>query len=636
MATQTITTPTPTPPAGKPGPSPSPQLKLDDVITFLSRYLYCTDHQRTLIALWILHTHCFSVAEVTPYLSIQSAMEQSGKTLSLQLLSLLCPNPALTANFATNNLSSRIHYSEQCPTFLLDECHATIGSRNRSKNPILRAVLTSGFHRGLGHTDRKGERVIFSPKAFAGIGPLPHALAERSIPIHLERPSASVQLHEFRSEQAEAEAQPLREWLAQWGKENLQKLKSAPILELKEYPAGIPLTPHRQDLLKPVLQIAKVLGREWPRRVTTALTEVFKNHLNRERKHVLDLLFEVREAFSHYGQPERISTASLLAWLHHAPDASWNQEGPITANRLANLLRPFNIYPRLKHKRGQPSHRGYTLQDFLYTWSMLLPLEPKVNRNTSRREPMPDPPRLGQTNEATVRAALETASNSDGAPESSTRSRVDLPSAAETSSQEPTAKSQRAGSPARAGFGFARDGVEEPGSPMRAGVARGGVEEPGIHAGGNNLTTTRELKSTTPQTTERPNVPGLVPNPQPIPFPSKAELERQGYRFGPFTPQHNPLDVEMIAHYAKQGYRPLQPHEVDYAEFCRNGVPFALAASVPYRPQPPQPGSPARADFGFARDGVEEPPTTEESGELAKEEMTAWLRKQQQSPPNRI
>src|SRR5262249_13309426 len=140
------------------------------------------------------------------------------------------------------------------------------------------------------------------------------------------------------------------------------------------------------------------------------------------------------------------------------------------------------IYPRLKHKRGQPSHRGYTLQDFLYTWSMLLPPEPKVNRNTSRREPMPDPPRLSQTNEATVRAALETASNSDGAPESSTRSRVDLPSAAETSSQEPTAKSQKPGSPMRAGV--ARGGVEEPGSPARAGFgfARGGVEEPGSPA----------------------------------------------------------------------------------------------------------------------------------------------------------
>src|SRR5256714_748369 len=210
-----------------------------------------------------------SAAEVPPYLSIQSAVEQSGKTLSLQLLSLLCPNPALTANFATSTLSSRIHYSEQRPTFLLDECHATLGSRNRSKNPVLRAVLTSGFHRGLGHTDRQGERVIFSPKAFAGIGPLPHALAERSIPIHLERLNASVQLHEFRSEQAEAQAQPLRQWLAQWGKEDLQKLKSAPTLGLKEYPAGGPLTPRRQDLLQPLLQIAKDLGQEWALPVAT-------------------------------------------------------------------------------------------------------------------------------------------------------------------------------------------------------------------------------------------------------------------------------------------------------------------------------------------------------------------------------
>src|SRR5215470_17795917 len=99
MATQTATTPhhdrVPQPPSAV--EVSSVKKSLDDVLTFLARYLYCTDHQRTLIALWILHAHCFSAAEVTPYLSIQSAMEQSGKTLSLQLLSLLCPNPALTA-----------------------------------------------------------------------------------------------------------------------------------------------------------------------------------------------------------------------------------------------------------------------------------------------------------------------------------------------------------------------------------------------------------------------------------------------------------------------------------------------------------------------------------------------------------
>jgi hypothetical protein len=605
MATQTISAPHDDRVAQPPSAVEVSSVKknLDDITAFLSRYLYCTEHQCTLLALWILHTHCFSAAEVTPYLSIQSDMEQSGKTRSLQLLSLLCPNPALTASFATSSLSSRIHYSEQRPTFLLDECHATIGSRNRSKNPILRAILTSGFHRGLGHTDRKGERIIFSPKAFAGIGPLPHALAERSIPIHLEQLNASVRLREFRSEQAQAEAQPLREWLAQWAEENLQKLKSVPTLELQEYPAGIPLTPRRKDTFKPLLQIAKVLGGEWPSRVTTALTEILKDHLNRERKHVLALLFELREAFSHYGQPDRIATASLLAWLHLNPDAPWNQEGPITASRLANMLRPFNIRPGLKSKdkKHEATHRGYALQSFLYTWNTLLPPEPLMNDNTSRREPMPDPPRSTAASEATVRAALETAASVEDRPE----------------------PASSAGAPSY---------------PVLAGRESSSQEENAcIDAGPNNLTTTREVSagqsksapagapsypvsvgrdSETEPSTSCPNLPRLVPNPQPIPFPSKAELEKQGYRFGPFSREHNPLDVEMIAHYAKRGYRPLQPHEVDYAEFRCNGVPFALAASVPHRQKPPEPPAPEKSPE-----------------ELAQEELTAWLRKRQQSPP---
>jgi hypothetical protein len=144
-----------------------------------------------------------------------------------------------------------------------------------------------------------------------------------------------------------------------------------------------------------------------------------------------------------------------------------------------------------------------------------------------------------------------------------------------------------------------------------------GRDFPNKDAATNNLTTTREVSPSESKSAEtttssaRPNVPGLVPNPQPIPFPSKAELEKQGYRFGPFTPQHNPLDVEMIAHYARRGYRPLQPHEVDYAEFRCNGVPFALAASVPYRPKPAEPPKPQKSPE-----------------ELAREELAALLRKQ--------
>src|SRR5215471_7362902 len=77
---------------------------LNQVTQFIGCYLQCSEHQRTVLALWVLHTHSTTAAQVTPYLAIQSAQKQSGKTLCLQLLSLLCADPALTAGFTANTL----------------------------------------------------------------------------------------------------------------------------------------------------------------------------------------------------------------------------------------------------------------------------------------------------------------------------------------------------------------------------------------------------------------------------------------------------------------------------------------------------------------------------------------------------
>jgi hypothetical protein len=78
------------PPADKPAPARRPQLQLDDVIAFLSRYLHCTEHQRTLLALWILHTHCPSAAEnALPWISAICVCPAVSNGLGLPLPSLL-------------------------------------------------------------------------------------------------------------------------------------------------------------------------------------------------------------------------------------------------------------------------------------------------------------------------------------------------------------------------------------------------------------------------------------------------------------------------------------------------------------------------------------------------------------------
>src|SRR5436305_11779950 len=52
--------------------TPSDEILLADLMSFLARCLVCSDHQRLVLALWIIHTHCSSAAQYTPYLDVRS------------------------------------------------------------------------------------------------------------------------------------------------------------------------------------------------------------------------------------------------------------------------------------------------------------------------------------------------------------------------------------------------------------------------------------------------------------------------------------------------------------------------------------------------------------------------------------
>lgn len=399
---------------------------LNDVSEFIGRYLQCSEHQRTVLALWALHTHCISAAQVTPYLAIQSAEKQSGKTLCLQLLKLLCNDPALTASFTASTLSRRIDAAPS--TILLDECHAVLGTRNRSKGPALRAILASSYHCGIGYTDATRERNLFAPKAFAGMGQLPEALADRSIPIilrplkkrvlnitgksdaaHLRAASAASEpkksesegklagglersginkdagcntvtstqkLQRFNLTRAVKEAKPLQEKLHNWAEDNELDLEEKPSYSYEDFPPN--LSPRRQDMIEPLLQLADHIGAEWPTRIREALAAVFVQEAAFELAQSLQLLADVRDCFAWYGYPERLSTSALLAWMHTRPARPWDVDGPMTARNLARLLMPFEIRPRVQRIGKDDPARGYQLQDFMEHWQTHFRFDPAV------------------------------------------------------------------------------------------------------------------------------------------------------------------------------------------------------------------------------------------------------------------
>ena len=66
---------------------------INQVVNFYRQYLDCSSEQLDLLALWTMHTHIIPAAPFSPALNICSRKKQSGKTLCLQLLSLLCDQP---------------------------------------------------------------------------------------------------------------------------------------------------------------------------------------------------------------------------------------------------------------------------------------------------------------------------------------------------------------------------------------------------------------------------------------------------------------------------------------------------------------------------------------------------------------
>ena len=53
---------------------------LDRVSDFIKRYISLTEQQAHMVSVWCAHTHAISAATTTPYINVNSAVKQSGKT----------------------------------------------------------------------------------------------------------------------------------------------------------------------------------------------------------------------------------------------------------------------------------------------------------------------------------------------------------------------------------------------------------------------------------------------------------------------------------------------------------------------------------------------------------------------------
>jgi hypothetical protein len=318
---------------------------LEELSRFIRRFVWLTDTQATVLALWVDTHTCFAGGgpdSLPVYLKRRKAIRE---------------NP-----------------SSQGPTLLLDETDATF-KQNQEYTEALRGILNSGYARGgcatlcvgKGSEQHVEDFPTFGAKALAGLGRLPDTLSDRSIPIALKRKVPGAQVERFRQRQVKPAGRALAHKCASWAQEHLDVLKKA----RPELPQC--LSDRRQDVVEPLLAIADQVGSNWPSQARESIAQIFDGPGAEDQSIGVQLLADIRLIFDE-GLLEKIITADLLEKLSKvetSPWAEWNRGKPMTAPRLARLLRPFGIHP--KDMRTPAVKKGYERNQFEDAWARYLP-----------------------------------------------------------------------------------------------------------------------------------------------------------------------------------------------------------------------------------------------------------------------
>src|SRR5829696_6076977 len=342
---------------------------LANLIGFIRRYVALSEDQAILSSLWIVHTHAFDAADTTPYLNIKSAEKRSGKTRLLEVLSLLAAGSWLTGRVTAAVLVRKV--AAETPTLLLDESDAAFKG-DREYAETLRGVLNAGFRRGgvvslcigQGANLTYKDFPVFSPKAIAGIGTLPDTVADRSIPIELQRRRPSERVERFRLRKVGPKALPLQNAAAAWAEEHLEALAEA------EPDLPEELDDRAQDIMEPLLAIADEVGGEWPERSRRAAVGLLTGEEREDAESLgVRLLRDVRGVFADRSS-DRLPTGKLLEALHAMEESPWGslRGEPLDARGLARLLKPYSVKPE-KLREGEDTFRGYRRASFEDAWA---------------------------------------------------------------------------------------------------------------------------------------------------------------------------------------------------------------------------------------------------------------------------
>lgn len=325
------------------------------------------------LTLWI--AFCYSIQEFdfAPRLCFWSPEKRCGKSLALEVVSHLLPNPLMTSSISSPALF-RILDKDKTRVILIDESDTVFGRNgDKEKAEGLRQLLNASFKRGQSvlrcepPNFEPREFLIFAPIALAGIGTsaIPETVADRALMIEMRRMLSNERILEFESDEVEKYFSPVKEKLERFARENESRYR-----DLRPELPRESLNPRARDLWKPLYKIAECAGEEWVQKARLASVALSAGESDPEEASLsLRLLSDTREVF----QEDQLATRELIDRLRELEESPWVYLERFNPSVLAHLLKNYGIKPK-PFSGGKV--RGYYRKSFEDPWSRYLdPLE---------------------------------------------------------------------------------------------------------------------------------------------------------------------------------------------------------------------------------------------------------------------
>jgi hypothetical protein len=332
-------------------------------MAYLERHAVMSPHGPLTCALWVLHCHAIDAAYHTPRLLLRSATKGCGKSTVRRALSRLVPRAYEAIDITGPTLFRPI--GQWRPTTFIDEANEIDWSNARD----LVGVINSGHCRDdpgvprcVGPDFEVRLFKVFGPLCLALIGHVPSTIGERSIVIPMRKKLRSTTVERLVRRDRDEVAGQLARKAARWAVDNIVALEAAE----PELPAFLGDRP--ADNWAPLLAIGELLGLSDE---AQEAARVLSTGDDTGEDLGIQLLADIRVIFD-AAELDRVPSATLVHQLLQMEERPWPEMGkaqkPLTANRMARLLRPFGVRPEGTVRFGANTGKGYIRAAFEDAW----------------------------------------------------------------------------------------------------------------------------------------------------------------------------------------------------------------------------------------------------------------------------